>query len=146
VQCWDTGWQSFDSLAFFLIAVAPVKVVVAIQANLPEVSPEMVQSEFEPSVPRLLCRINARFVHDMSSLNLSPLFAELTFEKMLPSDFVLGIDKGSKDRFSVVGIHLEVLIGESVWNALWQNESKIKLCGIGDKCVTQVAEELGTPQ
>ena len=48
----------------------------------------------------------------MSSLNLSPLIAEAAFEKMLPSDFVLGIDESSEDGFSIVGIHLKVLVGK----------------------------------
>jgi hypothetical protein len=73
-----------------------VKVIVAIEPCLPEVSPEMMQSEFEPSVARLFLGINVRSIHNVSSLNLSPLFAGSSFEKLLQSDFVLGIDKGSK--------------------------------------------------
>jgi hypothetical protein len=93
-----------------------VKVVVAIEPEFPKMSPEMVQSQFEPSVAGLFLGIDVGVVHDVSSLDLSPLFAESSLEKVLPSDFVLGVDKGSKDRFSVVGIHLKVLIGKSASN------------------------------
>jgi hypothetical protein len=36
-------------------------------------------------------------------------------------------------QFLVVGVHLEVLVGNSALNSLQQNESKIKLCVIVDK-------------
>ena len=62
----------------------------------------------------------------MSSLNLSPLIAEAAFEKMLPSYFVLGIDESSEDGFSIVGIHLKVLVGKGSRDSfLDQNESKV---------------------
>jgi hypothetical protein len=83
-------------LAVLLIVVASVKVVVAIEPDFPKMSPEMVQGQFEPSVAGLLfLGVDVGVVHDVSSLNLSPLFAESSFEKVLPSDFVLGVDKGS---------------------------------------------------
>jgi hypothetical protein len=67
-----------------------VKVVIVIEPDLPEESPGMMQNEFEPSVAILFLGINVRVIHDVSSLNLSPMFAESSFEKMLPSDFVPG--------------------------------------------------------
>ena len=54
----------------------------------------------------------------MSSLNLSPVIAELAFEKMLPSYAVLGVDEGSVDRFAIVGIHLKWVVGKGALNAL----------------------------
>ena len=50
---------------------------------------------------------------------LSPLSAEASFEKMLPSYFVLGVDESSEYGFSIVGIHLK--------NSLDQSESKVEL-------------------
>ena len=47
----------------------------------------------------------------MSALNLSPLIAELAFEKMLPSGAVLIIvDQGPEYWLAIVGIHLKVLV------------------------------------
>ena len=48
----------------------------------------------------------------MLSLNLSPLISEASFEKMLPSYFVLRIDESFEDGFSIVGIPLKVLVGK----------------------------------
>ena len=63
----------------------------------------------------------------MSSLNLNPLIAEASFEKMLPSYFVLIIDKSSEDGFSIVRIHLKVLVGKGFPDSLDQDESKVRL-------------------
>jgi hypothetical protein len=85
-----------------------VKVVVAIEPDFPKMSPsEMAQVQFEPSVARLFLGVDVGVVHDVSSLDLSPLFAESSFEKVLPSDFVLGVDKGPEDRF-LVGDHARI--------------------------------------
>ena len=43
----------------------------------------MVKDEFEPSVTRLFCLVNVGVLQNVPSLNLSPLFAEATFGKML---------------------------------------------------------------
>ena len=63
----------------------------------------------------------------MSSLSLSPLIAEAVLKKMLPSYFVLGIDESYEDGFSIVGIHLKVLVGEGSPDSLDQDESEVKL-------------------
>ena len=55
----------------------------------------------------------------MSSLNLSPVIAELAFEKMLSSYAILGVDdKSSEDGSGIVGINLKVL------GAGWQGHPK----------------------
>ena len=86
----------------------------------------MIQDEFEPWVARLfVLMVDFGVIQDVSSLDLGPLLAEAAFEKTLPSDFVLGVDKHSEDGFAIVGIHLEVFVGQSAsWNALWWNEMK----------------------
>ena len=58
-------------------------------------------------------------MEDVSCLDLGPLFAEASFEKVLSSDFVLGVDWGLEDGFVIVGIHLEALVGESASSALF---------------------------
>ena len=63
----------------------------------------------------------------MSSLNLSPLIAEAAFDKMLPTYFVLGMEKSSEDGFLIVGIHLKMLVGEGSPDSLDQDESEVKL-------------------
>jgi hypothetical protein len=78
----------------------------------------------------LFLRIDVRLIQDVSSLNLGPLFAESAFKDVLPPDLVLCVYQGSKDGFTVVGIHLEVLIRQRASNALKQNESKVELCVI----------------
>jgi hypothetical protein len=108
----------FQTFAFFLIFVSAMKIVIANEPELPQLSPQMVQDDFEPSVARLFLLVDFRVVEDASSLELGPLFAEASFEEMLPSDFVLGVDQHSEDGFAIVGVHLEVLVGESAPNAL----------------------------
>jgi hypothetical protein len=78
----------------------------------------MVQDEFEPSVARLFLVIKVWVIQNVSTLNLGPMEAESAFEKMLPSDFVLGVDEHSKDGFAIIRIHLEVLVREGASNAL----------------------------
>ena len=69
----------------------------------------MVQYEFEPSVARLFLVIEFGVIQNVSALYLGPMEAKSAFEKMLPSDFVLGVDEHSKDGgFAIVRIHLEV--------------------------------------
>ena len=59
----------------------------------------------------------------MLSLNLSPLISEASFEKMLPSYFVLRIDESFEDGFSIVGIPLKVLVGKGSPDSLEQDQS-----------------------
>ena len=81
-------------------------------------------------------------IQRVSSLDLGPLFAGAAFEKVLPSDFALGVEWGSERGFATVGIHVEVLVGKSALNALEQHESKIKLGVARGKCIAQCAMEL----
>ena len=71
----------------------------------------------------------------MPSLDLSPLFAELIFERILQSSFVLEVDQHSEDEFAIVRIHLKVLVGEGASNALEENESQLELSVIDGKSV-----------
>ena len=59
---------------------------------MPQLGPQMVQDEFEPSVDRLLLLVDSGVAEDVASLDLGPLFAEACFEKVLPSDFLLRVD------------------------------------------------------
>ncbi len=77
----------------------------------------MVQYEFEPSLARLFLMVEFGVIHNVSVLYLSPMNAKLAFEKMLPSDVVLGVGESSKGWFSIVGIHLEVLVREGASNS-----------------------------
>ena len=63
----------------------------------------------------------------MSSLNLSPLIAEASFEKMLPSYFVLGIDESSEGGFLIIRIYLKLWVGKGSMDALDQNKSEVEL-------------------
>ncbi len=112
-----------------------MEIVISSEPELPQLSPEMMQNEFEPSVSGLFLVIEFGVVQNVSALNLGPMEAESSFEKVLPAYFVLGVDESSKDGFSVVGIHLEVLVCEGASNALDEDESKIELRVIGDECV-----------
>ena len=76
----------------------------------------------------------------MSSLNLSPLIAGVSFEKMLPSYFVLQVDKSSEDGFSVVGIHLKLWIGLGSPDALDQNESDVGLSVVDGQSLSKSAK------
>ena len=79
----------------------------------------------------------------MSSLNLSPLIAEASFEKMLPSYFVLGIDESSEDGFLIVRNHLEVLVGEGSADSLDQDEREVELrSGMDGQSLAQGSQEL----
>ena len=53
------------------------------------------------------------------------MFAESTFEEMLPSYSVLGVNEGSEHWFSVVGIHLKLWIGDGSSDSLDQNECEV---------------------
>ena len=88
-QCKDSWLWLFEMFAFFFVFVAAAQIVVASEPELPRVSPEMTQHEFEPSVARLFLVVNVGVIQHVSSLDLGPLFAEAAFEKMLPSCFVL---------------------------------------------------------
>ena len=81
----------------------------------------------------------------MTSLNLGPLTAESSFEKMLPSYFVLGVDKSSEDGFSVVGIHLKLWIGKSSPDALDQNEGEVELSVVSGQSLSKSANQLCAP-
>ncbi len=48
--------------------------------------------------------VEVRFFHNVSVLYFGPMDAESTFEKMLPSNVVLGVDESSKGWFSIVGV------------------------------------------
>ena len=78
-------------------------------------------------------------------MHLGPVIAEAAFEEMVPSDFVLGVDEHAKDGFTIVGIHLEVLVGESASNSLAKYEGEIELGMIVGKGIAQGAEKLFTP-
>jgi hypothetical protein len=82
----------------------------------------------------------------VSSFNFGSLFAEVSFEQMLPADFVLGVDEHAEHIFAVVGIHLEVLVEESTSNSLDQHESKAGMRVIAGQCATQGTKKLFTPQ
>ena len=82
---------------------------------------------FEPLVlvlARLFLVVDVGVIHYVLFLHLGLLFAEAAvLEKMLPSNFALGIDEHPEDRF--VGIHLGfiwkwllVLVGESASRVL----------------------------
>ena len=73
-------------------------------------------------------------------MNLGPLTAELAFEKMLPSYFVLQVDKSSEDGFSVVGIHLKLWIGLGSPDALDQNESDVGLSVVDGQSLSKSAK------
>ena len=100
----------------------------------------MMKNEFEPPVAGLVLLVNFWFVYNVSSLNLGPLIAEVAFEEMLASYFVLGIDKSSEDGFSVVGIHLKLWIGKGSPNSLNQNESEVELSVVDGKSLSKSAE------
>ena len=70
----------------------------------------MMEDKFEPPFAGLFLLVNFWFVKNVVSLNLGPLVAESAFEKMLPSYFVLGVDKSSEDEFLVFWIHLRLWI------------------------------------
>ena len=104
----------------------------------------MIQDDFEPSVPRLLLLVVD--FQDASSLDLGSLFAEAVFEKVLPSDFVLGVDEHAEDGFAVVGIHLEALVRERLeCLATGRVRSKIELGAMGGKSLAKCAKELCAP-
>jgi hypothetical protein len=107
----------------------------------------MVWCKFEPSAACFFLLVQQLWVlQDATSLNLCPLFAEAAFEWMLPADCVLGVDEHAKCGFAIVGIYLEVLVGESTSDSLEQDESKIKLCVIVGQSVNQGMEKLFTPE
>ena len=81
----------------------------------------------------------------MPSLNLDPLAAESAFERMLPSYFVLGIDKSSEDGFLVVGIHLKLWMGKSSPDALDQNECEVELSAVSGQGLSKGAKQLVVP-
>ena len=70
-----------------------MQIVIASEPELPQVSPQMIQDKFEPSVARVFLMVNSRVFQIASSLDLGSLTAEASFEKTLPADFVLGVDK-----------------------------------------------------
>ena len=76
---------------------------------------------------------------------MGPLVAELAFEKMLPSYFVLGVDKSSEYGFSVVEIHLKLWIGESTPDALDQNEGEVELSVVSGQRLSKSANQLVAP-
>jgi hypothetical protein len=78
----------------------------------------MVQYDFEPSVARLFLVVEFEVIQNVSALDLGPMEAKSAFEKMLPSDFVLGVDDSAEGGFAIVGIHLEVLVREGASNSL----------------------------
>ena len=103
--------QILFGVVFCFIFVAATQIVIVSESELQQVSPaEMAQDEFEPSAARLFLVIDAGVIQRVLSLDLGPLFAEEAFEKMLPSDFVLGVDERSDDGFAIVGAHLEALV------------------------------------
>jgi hypothetical protein len=61
---------------------------------------------------------------------------------MLPANFVPGVEEHPKDGFTIVGIHLEVLVGESTSNSLEWHESDIELCVIAVPLSSQVRKQL----
>jgi hypothetical protein len=75
----------------------------------------------------------------VARLNLGPLLAEAAFEEMLPSDFVLGVDESAKYWFTIVGVHLEVLVGERASDTLDKDEGEIELGMIGGKGIAEGA-------
>ena len=75
----------------------------------------------------------------MSSLDLGPWFAEVAFEKMLPSDLALAVDERLEGGFAVVGVHLEALVGEGALSALKKSESQTELGLMADKSVAHSA-------
>jgi hypothetical protein len=54
----------------------------------------MVEYLFEPTFAGLRGSINVGVGVNVELLDLKPSVAESTFENVLPSDFVLGVDKG----------------------------------------------------
>jgi hypothetical protein len=76
------------------------------------------QSQFEPPVARLFLVIDVSVIQQMSVLDLSPLFAEASFEQMVTSNFVPRVDKGSESGFAVIWVHLKAMVGKSAANTL----------------------------
>jgi hypothetical protein len=95
-----------------------MEVVVAIEPDFPQMCPCVMQSQFEPPVARLFLVIDVSIIQQMSVSDLSPLFAEASFEQMVPSNFVLRVDKGSEQGFAVVRVHLKAVVGKSAANTL----------------------------
>ena len=81
----------------------------------------------------------------MPSLYLGPLVAKSAFEKMLPSYFVLGVDKSSEYGFSVVGIHLKLWIVKSSPDALDQNEGKVELSVVSSQSLSKSTKQFVAP-
>ena len=60
-------------------------------------SPEMMWDEFEESmVARPYLVDNIGIIQNARSLDVGPLFAEMAFEKVLPSNFDLGVNKHAR--------------------------------------------------
>ena len=127
---------AFKSFAFFFVFLSAVQIILASEPQLPQVGPKMMQDEFEPLIAGLFLLVNFWFVYNVSSLNLSPLIAGVSFEKMLPSYFVLRIDESSEDGFLVVGIHQKVLVGEGSPDSLDKNESEAELSVMDDQSLS----------
>ena len=81
----------------------------------------------------------------MTSLNLGPLAAESSFEKMLPSYFVLGVDKSSEYGSSIVRIHLKLWIGKGSPDSLKQNEGDVELNVVSGQRLSKSAKQLVAP-
>ena len=79
-------------------------------------------------------------------LYLCPLAAESSFEKMLPSYLVLGVDKSSEYGFSFVEVPLKLWIGESTSDSLDQNEGEVELSvAVSGQSLAKSAEQLVAP-
>ena len=87
-----SGLELFETFAFFLIFVVAMKILIADEPELPQLGPQMIQDDFEPLVARLFLLVDFWVIEDVAPLDLGPLFADASFEQVLPSDFVLGVD------------------------------------------------------
>ena len=58
----DSWSRLFETFAFFFIFVAATRIVIASKPELPQVRPEMMQDECEPSAARLFLVINVRVI------------------------------------------------------------------------------------
>ena len=56
-----------------------MKIVIADKPELPQLGPQMVEDDFEPSVARLFLLVDFWVVEDVLPLDLGPLFAEASF-------------------------------------------------------------------
>ena len=71
-----SGQDLFETFALFLVFVSAVEIVITNEPQLPQLGPQMVEDDFEPSVARLLLLVDFRVVKDVSCLDVGPLLKQ----------------------------------------------------------------------